>query len=50
MTAITPPTWLGCPVCRGSLARTETGLYCPTDEMAFPLQGGIYRLLPPDER
>lgn len=50
MTAMKPSTWLGCPVCRGLLERTETGLYCPNDEIVFPLQDGIYRLLPLDER
>lgn len=42
--------WLGCPVCQGPLDRTETGLHCPADDLDFPLQDGICRLLPPGER
>ncbi|MGD8585265.1 MAG: methyltransferase domain-containing protein [Chloroflexota bacterium] len=41
--------WLGCPICQGPLDQTKTGLHCPADALDFPLQDGIYRLLPPDE-
>jgi SAM-dependent methyltransferase len=50
MTEITPPTWLGCPLCQGPLNQTKTGLRCPADSLDFPLQDGIYRLLLPEER
>ncbi len=43
------PAWLGCPVCQGPLDQTRTGLHCPADDLDFPLQDGIYRLLPPGE-
>lgn len=49
MTNVTPPTWLGCPVCQGPLDRTQTGLHCPVDALDFPLQEGVFRLLPPGE-
>jgi SAM-dependent methyltransferase len=45
----TPPTWLGCPVCQRPLDQTLTCLHCPVDALEFPLQDGIYRLLPPGE-
>ena len=41
--------WLGCPVCQGPLDPTQTGLYCPADDLDFPLQEGIFRLMPPGE-
>ena len=50
MTTMNPPTWLGCPICQGPLDQTDTGLHCPADSLNFPLQDGIYRLLPPGER
>lgn len=50
MTNLAPQTWLGCPVCQGPLDQIEAGLYCPVDDLNFPLQDGIYRLLPPGER
>jgi SAM-dependent methyltransferase len=46
----TLPEWLGCPVCQGPLDRTKTSLHCPADSLDFPLQDGIFRLLPPGER
>lgn len=49
MIKTTAPEWLGCPVCQGPLNQTKTGLHCPVDELDFPLQDGIYRLLPPGE-
>lgn len=49
MTQLSPPSWLGCPVCQGPLNQSETGLHCPADSLDFPLQEGIYRLLPPGE-
>lgn len=48
MANLTPPAWLGCPVCQGPLTQTETGLHCPADALDFPLQDGIYRLLAPE--
>jgi len=47
---MTPPDWLGCPLCQGPLDHTETGLYCPVDDLDFPIQAGIVRLLPPGEQ
>ena len=47
---ITPPDWLGCPVCQGSLDESKTGLHCPVDDLAFPVEDGIVRLLPPGEQ
>ncbi len=49
MNRTTTLEWLGCPVCQGPLNQTATGLYCPADGLDFPLQDGIYRLLPPGE-
>jgi SAM-dependent methyltransferase len=50
MNEITSFTWLGCPICQGQLDQTETGLHCQVDTLDFPLQDGIFRLLPPEER
>lgn len=50
MTRLAPPTWLGCPVCQGPLEQTDTGLQCPVDALDFPMQEGIFRLLPPEEQ
>jgi SAM-dependent methyltransferase len=50
MTRLAPPTWLGCPVCQGPLEQIDTGLQCPVDALDFPVQDGIFRLLPPEER
>jgi len=47
---MTPPDWLGCPICQGPLDQIETGLYCPVDDLDFPVQSGILRLLPPGEQ
>lgn len=45
-----PPDWLGCPICQGPLNQTKTGLHCPVDDLEFPIQAGIFRLLPPGEQ
>jgi SAM-dependent methyltransferase len=47
---MTPPDWLGCPICQGPLDQTETELHCSVDDLDFPIQAGIFRLLPPGEQ
>ena len=44
------PSWLGCPVCQQSLVQRENSLYCPDDDLSFPLQDGIFRLIPPEQQ
>jgi len=44
------PSWLGCPVCQKALSQQENVLYCPNDDLSFPLQDGILRLMPAEQR
>ena len=44
------PSWLGCPVCQKALSQQENNLYCPNDDLSFPLQDGIFRLMSPEQR
>lgn len=37
-----------CPRCRKRLARIAVGAYCETDDLRFPLRGGIWRFLLPE--
>jgi len=44
------PSWLGCPVCQNALSQQENGLYCSNDDLSFPLEDGILRLMPAEQR
>jgi SAM-dependent methyltransferase len=44
------PSWLGCPICQKALSQQENSLYCPNDDLSFPLQDGILRLMPPEQQ
>jgi SAM-dependent methyltransferase len=44
------PSWLGCPVCQEALRQQENSLYCPNDDLSFPLRDGIFRLMSPEQR
>ena len=44
------PSWLGCPKCQRALSQQENSLYCPHDDLSFPLQDGIWRLMSPEQR
>lgn len=46
----TIPSWLACPLCRGSVSQVEDGFYCSQHDLVFPVQEGIFQMLPPDER
>ena len=46
----TIPSWLACPLCRGSLNQVEDGFYCAEHDLIFPVQEGIFQMLPPAER
>ncbi len=43
-------SWLACPVCRGALLEQETALFCPRDNVIYPIEDGIIRLLPEGQR
>ena len=37
-----------CPLCLAPLDDAEGGLRCPTDGRFYPVEGGIWRFLPPE--
>ncbi len=43
-------SWLACPVCRGALQEQETALFCPRDNIIYPIEDSIIRLLPEGQR
>lgn len=44
------PPWLGCPLCQGPLQHRNGGAYCPKDGLTFPVEDGIWRMIPPDQQ
>lgn len=43
-------SWLACPVCRGALQEQDAMLFCSKDKIDYPIEDGIIRLLPEQQR
>lgn len=43
-------SWLACPVCQGVLQEQDAALFCLHDNIIYPIEDGIIRLLPEGQR